>query len=109
MKKQKKQKQSEAADLRFRHLDLANNLAEHVLKEMISRGLGVEEIPYVLNDLCKVIILAAAEHEEDSLYIVKQFVELNTDFTCLVMRIVTGNYGQGVDSLIEETNEPKQQ
>ena len=104
----KRQKPVAVADLRFRHLELAKRLATEVIKEMERDGLTQKDIPQVMSDLCKLIVLSQAEvNKEDALFVVKRFVALSTDMTCLMMRIVSENFGKGLQSLKEETSEPR--
>lgn len=106
--KKKRQKPVTGADLRFRHLELAKRLAKVVILEMEREGLTQKDIPQVMNDLCKLIVLSQAEvNKEDALFVVNRFVALTTDLTCLMMRIVSENFGKGLQSLKEETSEPR--
>lgn len=85
----KKEQEFTGADLKFRHFDLAKRLSVNMLQEMIQARLPKEEIPQVLNDMCKFVVLSEANvSKENALFVVQRFVELTTDLTCLMMRIV---------------------
>ena len=106
-KKKQPSKPVTEADLRFRHLDLAKRVSQHMLQEMIKEGLTPRDIPQVLNDICKyVVLLQANVSKGNALDVATQFVDLSTDITCLMVRVATENYGKGLESLKEETNEP---
>lgn len=78
-----------------------------MLQEMMKEGLTPGDIPQVLNDVCKFVVLSTAEvSKSDALYVATRFVDLSTDITCLMVRVATENYGNGLESLKEETNEP---
>ena len=107
MAKKQNKKQTEEADLRFRHFELAKRVSLVMLQEMSKEGLKPDSIPQVLNDVCKFVVLSTAEASKfDAIYVATQFVDLSTDITCLMARIVAENYGKGLESLKEETNEP---
>lgn len=99
----KEKKPVTGADLRFRHLELARRISTFMMDEMVKEKLKPKDIPYVLNDLCKLVVLGEANaNKENALFVVQRFTDLNTDIVCLMMRIVADNYGEGVDSLYEE-------
>ena len=107
MAKKQTKKQATEADLRFRHFELAKRVSLVMLQEMDKEGLKPDSIPQVLNDVCKFVVLSTAEASKfDAIYVATQFVDLSTDITCLMVRIATDNYGKGLESLKEETNEP---
>jgi hypothetical protein len=78
-------------DLKFKHFALAKEIAVNMLEVMKEKGLGKEEVPQVLNDVCKVIVLNEAVVDKGgALTVVQRFVELSKDLTLLMMRIVMG-------------------
>lgn len=106
-KKKQPSKPVTEADLRFRHFDLAKRVSQHMLQEMMKEGLTPRDIPQVLNDICKFVILAQANVSKgNALDVAGEFISLSTDITCLMARIATENYGKGLKSLEEETTEP---
>ena len=80
------------ADLKFKDFDLAKKLAISMLNTMMAEGYTKKaDIPVVLNDLCKFVVLSEAKlSQEGALLVVQRFTELSTDLTCLMMRIVQG-------------------
>lgn len=80
------------ADLKFRDFNLTKKLAISMLNTMMAEGYTKQsDIPVVLNDLCKFVVLSEAkESQEGALLVVQRFTELSTDLTCLMMRIVQG-------------------
>lgn len=79
------------ADLKFRHFELAKRLSMQMLDAMNEEKLSTKDIPQVLNDLCKFVVLSeATTSKEGALLVVKRFAELSRDVTCLMMRIVQG-------------------
>ena len=79
------------ADLKFRHFELAKRLSQTMLEEMMKEKLSKEDIPQLLNDICKFIVLTeAVTSKEGALLVVKRFIELSGDLTSLMMRIVMG-------------------
>lgn len=82
-------------DLKFKYFDLAKSLAGVIINEMRRMGLGAQELPQVLHDLNKFIILAEAEtSKENALYVINRIVELDSDLTMLMMRIVENHLEQ---------------
>lgn len=108
MKKNEKKQSDEYADLRFRHFELARKVSLNMLKEMENEKLTARDVPQVLSDVCKFVVLSMAEvNKGDALDVVSEFVDLVSDVTLLMMRITTDNYGKGLESLKEETDEPR--
>ncbi len=106
-KKKEQSKPVTEADLCFRYLELAKRLAQHMLEEMMAAKLTPRDIPQVLSDLCKFVVLSQAYVSKgDALDVVRAFTDLNTDVTCLMMRIASDNLGKGLETLEEETEEP---
>lgn len=84
-----KKKKITSADLKFKHFELAKRLSKTLLEEMMKEQLGKNEIPEVLSDLCKFVVLCeAVVSEEGALLVVDRFTALSTDLTCLMMRII---------------------
>ena len=78
-------------DLKFKHFALAKEIAVHMLKVMEANGLGKEDIPQVMNDVCKVIVLNEAVVDKGgALTVVQRFIELSKDLMMLMMSIVMG-------------------
>ncbi len=82
-------------DLKFKYFELAKSLTATILSEMMRQGLDRQELPQVLHDLNKFIILAEAEVDKESvLYVINRIVELDSDLTMLMMRIVENHMEQ---------------
>jgi hypothetical protein len=82
-------------DLKFEHFELAKKLAIIILQEMNKQKLGKKDIPQVLHDIMKFVVLAEAETStEGALLVVQRIVELNSDLTILMMRIIENQMNQ---------------
>ena len=78
-------------DLKFRDFYFAKRLTKQLLIAMQEEKMSKEDIPWVLNELCKFVVLTeAAVSKKGALLVVTRFAELTTDLTCLMMRIVQG-------------------
>ena len=62
----KEEQEFTGADLKFRHFDLAKRLSVNMLQEMIQARLPKEEIPQVLNDMCKFVVLSEANVSKEN-------------------------------------------
>lgn len=87
--KKKEAEKITGKDLKFKYFDLAKSLAGVIINEMRRMGLGAQELPQVLHDLNKFVILVEAEtSKENALYVLSRVVELDSDLTILMMRIM---------------------
>ena len=78
-------------DLKFQHFALAKEISIHMMKVIKEHGLTKNDIPQLMNDVCKVIVLSEAVVDKGgALTVVQRFIELSKDLMILMMRIITG-------------------
>lgn len=75
--------------LDIKHFELAKKLSSNIIKEMDKAGLTTENIPEVLGDICKTLILSGASiNEKGALWAVQQFTGIAAEATTYMLAIV---------------------
>lgn len=76
-------------DLKFQHFETARTICKAMLEVMIEDGLSRQDLPQLLHDVCKFVILTEANiDKEGSVFVLKRFVNLTSDLSVVMMRIM---------------------
>lgn len=79
-------------DLKFKHFETSRKVFKAMCETMMDEGIDRSELPQMLHDFCKFVILAEANaDEENALFVIRRFTELTADLSALMMRIVIKN------------------
>ena len=77
------------ADLKFGHFETARTVCMSMLNAMRADGLTKEDLPQLLHDVCKFVVLTEANIDKESaIFVMDRFTKLTADLSVLMIRIV---------------------
>lgn len=77
------------SDLKFQHFETTRTICKNMLEAMLADGVSRQDLPQLLHDVCKFVILTEANvDKEGAVFVLKRFVSLTSDLSVLMMRIM---------------------
>jgi hypothetical protein len=77
------------SDLKFKHFETARKICKAMLEAMWADGLTKDDLPQLLHDVCKFVVLTEANIDKESaLFVLDRFTRLSTELSIVMMRIV---------------------
>jgi hypothetical protein len=77
------------SDLKFQYFETARTVCKSMIEAMRADGLTKDDLPQLLHDVCKFVVLTEANIDKESaLFVLDRFTRLTTDLSVVMMRII---------------------